>query len=488
MSGPAQGAWRDRLAVAVVAAALLVASWPRAVGFTTDSDAYLDVAGNLLGGHGLVQRVVDFWRPGVPDPLGMWPPLYPLAIAALARTGVALPLAARLVAALAFMAFALAIHALARRAGGRGFALTATLLALGIPGLAHAGVTAWSETLYLALLATALVGAWDVGERGAGVARAALAGVALGLAADTRYVGVALLPVVSVLLLTSGAGRRERLAWLMGVLAPIVPWLVRNFVVFGHALGPARAAATGSALAAVTGVARAARWDFLPGALSNAVWSAVPALAAVGLACVWAVRTRGVARWAAWTAVVQLAIVAVAVASFGINAPEGRLTLVAWPFLMLAVCGAARAALVRAPQAAAAVAGLAVVATAVGVLRGFAALPVPPPDAAVRGRELAGLRALMGTGAGPVLSDAGHLLRLATDRAAVQIPPRPYRVREFTAADESAWRGRGVEEAVFRAANRGALGDYMAARTAGGAGAWAGVDSAAGFVRFRLSP
>src|SRR5678815_1103580 len=39
--------------------------------FTTDSDSYLDVAKNLLAGQGLVMRIVDSWRPAIPDPMGL---------------------------------------------------------------------------------------------------------------------------------------------------------------------------------------------------------------------------------------------------------------------------------------------------------------------------------------------------------------------------------------------------------------------------------
>ena len=54
------GLWADRLRVVVWAAMVLFVVAPHIVGFTTDSDAYLDVAANVAAGRGLVQTVVDF--------------------------------------------------------------------------------------------------------------------------------------------------------------------------------------------------------------------------------------------------------------------------------------------------------------------------------------------------------------------------------------------------------------------------------------------
>src|SRR5262249_53759309 len=151
-SAPGRGAPGIERAIVIAAALVLVGLFrPRTAAFTTDSDAYLDVARNLLDGAGLVQRVVDFWRPTAPDPLGLWPPLYPLATAGLAGWGASVESAARLVSALAFLAFAPAFHGLARRALGPAAALVVTALVLCTVGIPRAAAMAWSEMLFLAL-------------------------------------------------------------------------------------------------------------------------------------------------------------------------------------------------------------------------------------------------------------------------------------------------------------------------------------------------
>jgi len=230
--------WPDRVRVAAWAALVLVVVWPRLVGFTTDSDAFIDVARTFLEGKGLAQSVVDFWRPAIPDPLGMWPPVYPLAIAAFGALGVALPLAARLVSAISYVLFALAFHGLARRAGGRPFAFVTTLVVLLGPGLAQAGATAWSEPPYLFLLTLALATAWDlVHDEIPSELQATVSGILLGLAADTRYLGIGLVPLVFVLVARRARGR-VLVFWTLGALVPVALWAAHNLAAFGRPFGP----------------------------------------------------------------------------------------------------------------------------------------------------------------------------------------------------------------------------------------------------------
>jgi len=496
---PAPGEWADRLGLAALAAITIAIVAPRVAGFTTDSDAYLDVAANLLAGRGLTQTVVDFWRPGLPDPLGMWPPLYPLAVAGLAGLGVPLAPAGRLVAMLGLVAFALAFHALARRAGGRSLALVATGLVLLGPGMAQAGATAWSETLYLLLLTGGLVATIDLARAprpsAAPVAAAAGAGLLLGLAADTRYIGIGLVPLAAALLWGARVRGRALAAWSAGAALPIALWLAHNLAAFGRPLGPALAPGARSFAAVASGLAGTLRWEFLPYALARLPWVALPALAGVAVAAAWGWRAREAARWVVTIAAVQLALVGLAVWGTGINEPHGRYTLVAWPFLTLAVCAAADAGLARvfgassrARPARVAAAALAFACVGVGLARFLSTTTVPPAAALARRQAQEAMVRLVPPGDSPILSDHGHLLRLATGRAAVQVPPPPFRAREFTAADARRWRERGVTRAIFRAAAAASLGPYLAERLSGGAGSWALEDSVAGFARYCIGP
>ena len=493
------GLWADRLRIAVWAAVVILVVSPRLVGFTTDSDAYADVAANLLAGRGLVQTVVDFWRPGIPDPLGLWPPLFPMAIAALAALGVSLTTAARLVSALGYVGFALAFHRLALRAGGRGFAFVTTIVVLLGPGLAQAGATAWSESLYLFLLTLALVSAYDLVHRPAPsstpIPTAVGAGLLLGLAADTRYVGIALLPLVGLLLWTSDARRRVLAAWGAGALLPVALWLTHNLAAFGRLLGPGLPAGTRPLATVLREVLSALRWEFLPHAFAHIPWLALPALLGVAAAVAWALGSRGAARWAAWIALTQLACVVFAVWRSGINDAQGRYVLVAWPFLGLVVCAAARVAIERlfggrrsARVAEVSVAALALLVVGAGLGRFVGTTVAPPAQAVARRHAQVALLQLAPRGDEPLLTDSGHLLRLTTGHSAVQVPPARFRVREFTAADARRWRDRGVVRALFRADNRAGLGPYLEARLSGGEGSWTVEDSAAGFVRYRIGP
>ena len=501
MSGPwrGPGPWADRVRVAAWAALVVAVVWPRLVGFTTDSDAYLDVAANLAGGRGLVQTVVDFWRPGNPDALGMWPPLYPAGVAALSLLGIPLTIAARLLSAMAYVAFALAFHALARRAGGRGFAFVATLVVLLGPGLVQASATAWSESLYLFLLTIALVAAYDLSHRGArppaSGREAAWAGALFGLAADTRYMGVALVPLVFALLWFGSVRRRTIAAWAAGAGLPIALWLGHNLAEFGRVFGPGLPTGTRTLAQIAASLAGSLRWEFLPGAFAHLPWIAVPALLGVALFTVWGLRVGGAPRWAALVAIAQLAFVALASWRAGINDPQGRYTLVAWPFLGLVVCVAVHALIGRlfAGQrseriAEAMAAGLALLVVGAELGRFVGTTVAPPAQEVARRHAQVALMRLIPPGPEPVLSDTGHLLRLTTGRPAVQVPPARFRVREFTAEDARRWRERGVRVAVFRDSNRSELGPYLAGRLSGGAGSWAAEDSAAGFVRYRVGP
>jgi hypothetical protein len=418
----------------------------------------------------------------------MWPPVYPLAIAALGAFGAALPLAARVLSAVSFVLFALAFHALARRAGGRPFAFVATLVVLLGPGLAQAGATAWSETLYLLLLTLGLIATYDLGPE-ASIRDAALAGLWLGLAADTRYVGVALLPFGFAWVLRRVRGRALA-AWALGAFLPVAAWIVHDLAAFGRPFGPGLPDSARTLPTVLHLLAGSLRWEFLPQPLSLSPFLAFPALVLVAAGVVWALRAGGVARWAAIVALIQLASVALATWRFAINDPNGRYTLVAWPFLGLVACAAVRAAIARVfgttratfiAYAGASAIALVVAGAGFGA---FVATTIAPPARLVARRHLqVAMLRIVPHAPGPILTDSGHLIRITTGRTAVQVPPPRFRLREFGAEDEARWRAQGVTQALFRNDNLGRLGPYLDARIQNG---WTAVDSAAGLVLYNF--
>ena len=389
-----------------------------------------------------------------------------------------------------FVLFALAFHAFARRAGSRPFAFVTTLVVLLGPGLAQDGATAWSERPYLFLLTLALVAAWDlVHAETPSPIHAAVAGLLLGLAADTRYLGLALLPVGFILVAARVRGR-ALVAWTLGVLVPVGWWLLHNVAAFGRPFGPELPPGVRTLPGVLRVIAGSMRWEFLPPALALSPLLAYPALLVLALTVVWALRAGGVPRWAALVALVQLASVALATWGLAINEPQGRYTLVVWPFLGLVACAAVARGIARAfggtraatiAYAGAAAIGLLVVGAGLGTFLGTS--PVPPGQKVARRHAQVAMLQLVPPGDAPILTDSGHLLRLTTGRPTVQVPPPRWRLRQFDAADEARWRAHGVTQALFRADSRGRLGPWLDARISGG---WAVEDSAAGLVLYKL--
>ncbi len=445
-SAPLHGAFFAVLAL--VGVAVLA---PRVAGFTTDSDAYLDVAMSLRDGNGFVQSVVDFWRPAVPDPLGLWPPLYPALIAAVAAFGVPLELAARLVAAASFAGFAFAFHALAVSALGRGAGALATVAALATPAVLRLGASAWSEAPYLALTTggLALLARADARDNWSRRAASA-AGALLGAAALTRYVGV---PIVVAAVVFVATRRELRARGLLSFAAPalILPglWLGHNLLEFGRPFGPALAPAAHGMGKQAFEFLRALRWELFPAPFDHAAPGAY-ALALVTAGGVWlALRGAGAGRIAAAYALLHAGLVVVATATSGINSPTGRYLAPVLPFLVLAAFtgwrgrGDSRRVLAT---ALAAVWTLAVVVELLGQVRGES---TGSRDALARRADLHALARIVPVAASPVLSDCGHLVRVATGRTAVQIPAPAYRPRDYAAADDARWAAAGVNEAVF---------------------------------------
>jgi hypothetical protein len=166
-----------------------------------------------------------------------------------------------------------------------------------------------------------------------------------------------------------------------------------------------------------------------------------------------AVRRGGVARVAASVAAILLCVVLVATSTSAINAPTGRYLAPALPFVVLAaVAGLAGADPAGGRRVL--VTGLVAV---LALAAGLESLGTPgprrargAPDAVAASRaDRAVLGHLAGHAGGPVLSDVGHLVRAASGRAAVQIPPAEFRPRAYGADDDARWARAGVREAVM---------------------------------------
>ena len=451
---------RDRVIVLVTTFTLLLTLGPHLPRFTTDSESYLDVARSVFEGHGLSQQVVDFWRPALPDPLGLWPPLYPVVVATLARLGVPLERAATLVSQLAYPAFGLLFHALALLLLPATGALVVTLLACGTLAVAFASGMAWSEMLYLALSAGALLMLVRLLEHGVALSResrvvraAVLAGSLAGLAALTRYIGIVLLPLGLVALTLGRVRTRVLVAWALPALLLPGLWCTRNLLRFGSPLGPGLPHAHGTVTAIAGQFVPALRWGFVPwplelsGAVSAIVVLVMTALALFAL--MLGVRRALIAGYVALYVLVLFTLRA----SLSFNVIGYRYLTPVHPFLWLAAAVSLAWFAERLRFAATLARGSAIallLLTAVAAGRFVVRLPSPAPEWRERQNELSELRALLAEGGGPVLSDAGHRVRTATGRQAVQVPESGFALRPFSADDEARWREAGVRLAVFR--------------------------------------
>jgi hypothetical protein len=248
-----QRTWRDRgwgwlerratwIGVLAVSAVCLLFSL--GLQYTPDSLHYLSVAHGVASGEGLTGSLLAVDLP-IPRPLDLWPPLYPLALAAGLGLGLGADAAAILVNVLSMALLAAALFRLAP-AGRQGrYLWTCAALIILYRPFCHVVGYAWSEPLCVALLAVVLAIEVRAGDASRLEWISFWEGVTLGGAVLTRYAALFVLPglVLSRLLRLREQPRAWRahaagLALLgAGALLVITPWLVRNLRLFGGLLG-----------------------------------------------------------------------------------------------------------------------------------------------------------------------------------------------------------------------------------------------------------
>ena len=216
-----------------------------APGVSVDSGEYLAVAEGLTDGHGLTMPYVNYdepWQivePGERVTMAQFPPLYPVALAALQEASSLSALdGVRLLGACAYFLFVLVAEILLFRATRRLLwtALAGALLVA--PDLVTVHAMAWSEPLMLLGLiglVACLVRHLETG-RWSWLAAAGLCGAGASLA---RFAGIALVVGAGIVLTLSPApgGKRAVKAALFTLvsLLPVAGWFVRNALVVGTA-------------------------------------------------------------------------------------------------------------------------------------------------------------------------------------------------------------------------------------------------------------
>ena len=269
--------------IALLGAGLVLARMATyGVALHDDSVNYIATARHLLEGQGFANHQGGFYK--------MWPPLYPLLLAAVSL-GIFDPL--NVAGPLNLALFGLTVFSvgqyLRRRLAYPLLAVGASLVvALSVP---LAGLAAWalSESLFILLATLALM---QTDRFLAGGQRAALLAAAVfsALAWQTRYIGVAVPVAVGLLLLTQPGAewpqRAKHIALVAAVaLLPMAAWQLRNYLVTERFIRAAMPVEQ-SLLTMLTEVAAAlARWiDFDLPRISRLWTRAVLALtAALGL-------------------------------------------------------------------------------------------------------------------------------------------------------------------------------------------------------------
>ncbi len=266
------------VALGVVALAL---SWSASslygLGIDADGVWNLSAGVSLVEGRGLV-TCRD-------EPFTLWPPLYPLVMAALefARVDV---LAGLRVLHLVALAATLALSArLAFVLSGSRWAVLATLGSLALSSRVHEfTIQVLSETFFVPLVLGAVVAArawFESPTRSRWVALVALSA----LACLQRYVGVAVVLTVGGALLCAGPGGLGSRAlrathYAAASVAPLLAWFARNYRIEGAFTGGRDAAIEPSEAIASDTLSTLARW-IVPDGAPQWVAAVLYALAAV---------------------------------------------------------------------------------------------------------------------------------------------------------------------------------------------------------------
>lgn len=238
--------WASVLLVAAVAATLLPL-WivSDRQGWTTGSDGtkYVQAAENFRAGRGLVHT------PHGPEPydarlvpLQLWPPGYPVLIAA-ASVVTPLPIAATALwlARVALLVAAPLLLACLRSLGVGRAAVPLAWLALTTQGALATTIEVRSDPAFLALVLGSLAAMFTPGGALRSAPWMALCGLLAGASVTVRNAGVALAAAQgAALALECWLHFRERpgrwpwlLAWGLGFVVPVAPQVVRSLVVFG---------------------------------------------------------------------------------------------------------------------------------------------------------------------------------------------------------------------------------------------------------------
>jgi 4-amino-4-deoxy-L-arabinose transferase-like glycosyltransferase len=197
-----------------------------------DARLYTTLANRIADGHGYTDPLAALG--GESRPTSYHPPLFPYYLAVFSWLGIESQENHRLAGCLLGAGTVAAIGYLGRRVGGARVGLTAAALAALYPAFVGSDGAVMSESLYVLLVALAMLAAYRVVDQPT-LRWAAVLGALIGLATLARAEGLLLLALLAPpAAWLGGPGRRLiRLgAVAAGCALVLVPWLVRNWIAF----------------------------------------------------------------------------------------------------------------------------------------------------------------------------------------------------------------------------------------------------------------
>lgn len=250
--------WAGPALLIIIALAGAAHLWLRTgeygLGLTNDSLHYLAAAASLADGNGL--------QSAAGGPFLLYTPLYPMALAGISRLGIEPVAAAQVVNIAAFGLLTLLVGLWLRRRVKYGLIAGAgALTVMAAAPLINTASYLWSETLFALLILLSLLQLEAFLKRPERTRTLAAAAACAGLAAVTRYMGVAaILAGVLLILAIPKLPARVRLAYAAAYGAaasiPLAAYMARNYAVSGSwIVSPNRDAAytTGDALRDLAG-------------------------------------------------------------------------------------------------------------------------------------------------------------------------------------------------------------------------------------------
>ena len=214
--------------------------------FTTDSIFYITTAQQITLGKGLLYKNVFVNIAPEYTPNSLNPPGYPILIALLSLTGLNAYTAGLLIPRFFFLLLPFLMFVICKRLMPQRASLVASVIGTFTFGMITCSLMAWSDVPYLffSLLSIGMV--FQIIEQGgeSNLGFILLAGIILGVTYLTRYIGLTLMASVGLvwlacLILKVFSLRnflRASIIYGSGVALAVIPYLIRNKVVFGSFL------------------------------------------------------------------------------------------------------------------------------------------------------------------------------------------------------------------------------------------------------------